>query len=272
MEREAVTRTKQQSVELFTLSQRPELEDQVELLHERSWDKFLDGAPWDYWDSLFDVFADYQLLLCHPHDTVVAAGHTVPFIWNGTVKDLPSTLDEIIERGLNAVRHGRKTTTLSALAAMVMPEQRNQGLSSLLVRAMRSLAARHGLESLVAPVGPILKHRYPLTPMERYMHWKRPDGSPFDPWIRVHWQLGAHILCVAPTTAISTGTVAQWEEWTGMSFPESGLYVVPGAQQPVDIDRERDIGRYEDPGVWMRHPLTPGEDDRADDDDRPEVR
>jgi hypothetical protein len=40
-----------------------------------------------------------------------------------------------------------------------------------------------------------------------------------------------------------------------MAFPESGLYVVPGALQPVAIDRERDEGRYEDPNVWMRRAL-----------------
>jgi hypothetical protein len=39
-------------------------------------------------------------------------------------------------------------------------------------------------------------------------------------------------------------------------LPESGPFVVPGALQPVRIDRERDEGRYEDPNVWMRHPVS----------------
>ena len=38
-----------------------------------------------------------------------------------------------------------------------------------------------------------------------------------------------------------------------MAFPESGDYVVPGALQPVAVDRERDVGRYEEPNVWVRH-------------------
>ncbi|HLT34960.1 MAG TPA: hypothetical protein VK034_01710 [Enhygromyxa sp.] len=244
-------------VRVFTLRQRPELAPQILVLHEHAWDEFLEGAPWDHWDSLFDVFADLQVVVCDSEDAVVAAGHAVPFVWDQTLEDLPSTLDEIIERGLNDRRHGRSPTTLSALAAMVAPERQREGLSGVVVRAMRSLAVERGLESLIVPVGPILKHLYPLTPMERYVQWKRADGSPFDPWIRVHWRLGAEILCIAPTTAISTGTVAQWEEWTGMSFPESGLYIIPGAQHPVEIDRERDLGRYEDPGVWMRHRVKP---------------
>jgi hypothetical protein len=36
---------------------------------------------------------------------------------------------------------------------------------------------------------------------------------------------------------VISGTVAEWEEWTGMRFPDSGAYVVPGALVPVDIDR-----------------------------------
>ncbi|MDP8949080.1 MAG: hypothetical protein M3N00_02395 [Actinomycetota bacterium] len=46
------------------------------------------------------------------------------------------------------------------------------------------------------------------------------------------------------------------DKWTGMSFPESGPYVVLGALQPVWIDREQNKGRYEDPNVWMRHPVA----------------
>jgi len=40
-----------------------------------------------------------------------------------------------------------------------------------------------------------------------------------------------------------------------MRFPDTGDYVVPGALQPVRIDREADSGRYEDPNVWMKHGL-----------------
>lgn len=54
---------------------------------------------------------------------------------------------------------------------------------------------------------------------------------------------------------VITGTVAEWEEWTGMMFPESDAYVVPGALVPVRIDRGRDLGLYEEPNVWMRHAI-----------------
>jgi hypothetical protein len=56
---------------------------------------------------------------------------------------------------------------------------------------------------------------------------------------------------------VVTGTVAEWEEWTEMAFPESGAYVVSGALVPIEIDRERDEGVYVEPNVWMVHSPPP---------------
>jgi hypothetical protein len=38
-----------------------------------------------------------------------------------------------------------------------------------------------------------------------------------------------------------------------MSFPETGLYVIPDGLAPVEIDFETDLGSYWEPNVWMRH-------------------
>ena len=65
--------------------------------------------------------------------------------------------------------------------------------------------------------------------------------------------VGAEIAKVRRVDA-HPGTVAQWEEWTELAFPDSGSYVVPGALVPVEIDRERDQGLYLEPNVWMVHP------------------
>ena len=50
-------------------------------------------------------------------------------------------------------------------------------------------------------------------------------------------------------------TIAQWEDWTQMSFPESGNYIVPGALLPVEMDCEIDSGVYLEPNVWVEHQL-----------------
>ena len=123
-----------------------------------------------------------------------------------------------------------------------------------MIRRMAEIGRAHGLDTLVAPVRPTFKHCYPLTPIERYIEWRRPDGALFDPWLRTHERLGAEIARVAPESVRIPGTVAQWEEWTELAFPETGSYVVPGALVPVQIDRERDEGLYVEPNVWMVHP------------------
>ena len=51
------------------------------------------------------------------------------------------------------------------------------------------------------------------------------------------------------------GTVEEWESWTDMRFPASGEYVVEGALQPIIIDCINNVGRYEDPNLWMLHTI-----------------
>jgi hypothetical protein len=50
-----------------------------------------------------------------------------------------------------------------------------------------------------------------------------------------------------------TGTVAQWEGWTGLPLPGNGRYVIPEGLSPLIVDRDRDIGEYAEPNIWIRH-------------------
>jgi GNAT superfamily N-acetyltransferase len=243
----------------YTLSERPKLEDEFERLAAAGWPRFLrqhdELGLGRYWPSLYEL-PDYQLLLCDGADRVVAVGHTIPIEWDGTPAGLPESMAAIFANAQAARDAGRRPNTLCALAALVSPTHRGQGLSSEVIKTMAAVARQHGFPALVAPVRPTLKTGYPLAAMESYVRWTRPDGAPLDPWIRVHWRLGAEIVRVAPRTLVIVGRVAEWEEWTEMAFPDTGPYVVPGALQPVLIDRDRDEGRYEDPNVWMLHPLS----------------
>jgi hypothetical protein len=55
---------------------------------------------------------------------------------------------------------------------------------------------------------------------------------------------------------VITGTIADWELWTGMRFPDAGRYVVPGALVPVDVDLAHNEGTYIEPNVWLHYPLA----------------
>jgi hypothetical protein len=122
-----------------------------------------------------------------------------------------------------------------------------------MLSAMRDIATRLGLDDLIAPLRPTWKERYPLTPIERYAAWARDDGLPFDPWIRLHVRLGGEILAPEARSLRITGTVAEWEEWTGLPLPESGTFVFPHGLAPLEVDRESDRAEYWEPNVWVRH-------------------
>jgi len=238
---------------LYTLEQRPEFSPKVDQLSKQSWPKFLLHGNVSRWNLLFDVFAQYQLLLCNSSDDLIAVGHTVPLVWDGSISNLPATIEEIIVRAEQDYQNQQVPNTFSALAAMVNSTYHGRKLSGVVIQEMKSLTHHHACTSLIAPLRPTWKSLYPLAPMERYVEWKRPDGALLDPWLRVHWRLGAKPLCIAPNTLTVEGTIADWEEWTEMAFPESGLYVVPGALQPVRIDCENNLGYYEDPNYWVKH-------------------
>jgi GNAT superfamily N-acetyltransferase len=244
----------------FTLGERPDLEAAVHRLVASLWPPEMEYLHHDpvcrrHWGALYRKFAEFQPVLCDSRGVVIASGFTIPLAWSGRVGDLPSGVDGALERGVGGRARGRPATTLSALLAAVAPDHQGRGHSVRVIRAMRSIAARHGLRELIAPVRPTLKHRYPMAPMRRYVRWRRADGAPFDPWLRLHWRLGARFLRVAPRSMVVTGTVAQWEAWTAMRMPASGRYTVPGALVPVTIDRRRNRGRYVEPNVWMLHPV-----------------
>lgn len=241
--------------EVVFLDARPELTLPALELLAVGWPEFMrhDPVAERHQGRLATELAGFQALLLDDKDELAALGVAIPFAWDGTRAGLPAGWDAVVTRGVADLDAGRRPTALSALSVTVAPARRGQGLSRLVIQALKDAAARAGLGTLLAPVRPSAKSAYPLTPMERYVRWARPDGTPFDPWLRTHWRLGGQVLGVCPASMEITAEVAAWEAWTGLAFPETGRYVVPGALVPVAIDRERDLGRYLEPNVWLRH-------------------
>src|SRR5262249_20628032 len=204
----------------FTLRERPDLEDEFERLSDASWPRFLrqhDALGYgQYWPLLYTTWADWQLVLVDGMGPTIAATHAVPLVWNGTVADLPTSIAEILSRARGAHESRRAPNTLCALAAMVDPRSRGQGMSRVAVRAMQDLARAHELSVLLAPVRPADKSAYPLAPMERYARWQNEDGLPMDRWIRVHARMGAELLGGAPRTLVLTGAATAWEHCARM--------------------------------------------------------
>jgi len=240
--------------DVTTFDRHPGLKDKLEELSQQAWPEFLRHGDDYHWGELFGRFGSFQLLFISGDD-LVGAGHTVPLYWDKGIDSLPDTIDEIIVSAIKCQKLERPPNTLAALAVMVSSLHRRQGLSTKILNEMKRLASENEMDSLIAPVRPTFKSRYPDTPFDQYVTLKREDGSPADPWVRVHWKLGATVLKTAPRTLTVEGTIEEWESWTGMRFPSSGEYEVDGALQPVIIDHTCNVGRYEDPNLWMLHTI-----------------
>ncbi|GAA4210485.1 hypothetical protein GCM10022220_30400 [Actinocatenispora rupis] len=200
-----------------------------------------------------EYFGHLDLLLVDEDDRVLAGGWGVPVRWNGDPATLPGGYTPANVLAVEQYEAGEVPDTLVVQAAQVRGDLRGRGLAEAMLTGLIETAAGHGLTRAVAPVRPTLKPKYPLTPMARFVTWTRDDGLPLDPWLRTHVGMGARILGVAERSMVMTGTVAEWESWTGLAFPDSGDYVVPDAFAPVRIDRAADRGELVEPNVWVRH-------------------
>jgi hypothetical protein len=240
-------------LDVFTAAERPDLWQlaREQRSFEHVWPEYNNHGNHTsrYFSSLFPRHSHLQVLFVDRRtDGLVARGRTIPFRWDGSLDDLPAGIDAT---GLRAVDEPGQPTALSALAAEVVREHQGTGISALVIRSMAAVAAQAGLASLVAPVRPSWKDRYPLTDIERYAAWRRKDGLPFDPWLRVHERLGGRILRCEPRSLEITAPVGDWESWTEMTFPEDGTYVFPQGLAPLNVSG--DIGEYWEPNVWMLH-------------------
>lgn len=235
-------------MKLVRYADRPDLRDRRERLSGSFPTYMHHNEPGGrYWLRLYEEHPDFQLGLLDG-DEVVAELHSVPTPWDGSDADLPSGWDEAFTR---AFESDRAPKVLCALAISVLPERRGEQLASRMIQAMRDAVRTHGLRELIAPVRPTLKARYPLTPIERFVEWRRADGTHFDPWIRTHERVGGEIIALAPRSMVIEAPVSDWEEWTGLQLPEDGTFVVEGMLAPLEV--RGGIGRHVEPNVWIRH-------------------
>ncbi len=239
---------------IATSNERPDLQEQARTALRGGWPTFVLHDPLSnaHRERVGAYFAHFDVLLLEG-DVVVADGRAVALRWDGATDTLPAGYDGALVGAVTEHEAGVVPDTLAVMAVTVRPGRTGAGLAGRVITALRERAVAAGLERVIAPVRPALKARYPLTAMADFARWTREDGLHLDPWIRTHQRLGASIVGPAPRSMVVPGTVAQWERWTGMAFPQTGRYIVPDALDLVEIDRERDQGLYAETNLWMRH-------------------
>jgi hypothetical protein len=243
-------------VEIVTLADRPELLDAMYAM-PKSWPTFMYQDPVARLMSRLPTSFPELQFAALDGDEVVGIVIAAAFAWDGELASLPDRgWDAILEQVFTDEDEGQTPTAATLLEAAVHPARQGGGLSARLLTGVRERCAALRFGSLFGPVRPNHKSLEPLVPIADYVARRRPDGLPFDPWLRVHQRLGAHIVKIAPTSMTISGTLASWRDWTGLPFDASGDVVVPGALVPVHASVEHDHAVYVEPNVWMQHQLA----------------
>lgn len=245
-------------VTVHRLDQRPDLIERVYEV-DSTWPDFMTRDPVAnalYW-QVAETFPQLCAVATDENDAVVATGRALAF-----ALDLPNRgalpdggLDRVTIWAFNDKLAGRTPDIASAVEIAIGRAHQGTGLSHRMLAALRDAAGVAGLTRLVAPVRPNAKYRHPRMPMAEYITMTRADGLPADPWLRVHVRAGGRILRPAPASMVMVGSLAEWREWTGLPFDQTGDVIVPEALVPVHCDIEHDHAVYVEPNVWVEHSL-----------------
>lgn len=241
---------------LYTLPEFPEYEARAGHLAAQ-WSDFIyhEVDSKIYYPTMVQAFKHLHFFMCDAQDEVVAHAQAMGICWDGTLDDLPLGWSDAIMRCAKNHLEGDPANTFCGVSVTVAPDRTGEGIGTAAIRAMKQKAIDAGFSRMIVPVRPSDKSDYPLIKMQDYITWQREDGTHFDTWMRIHQRLGAQVLKVAQHSMRVIGTIPEWERWTGMDFPASGMYVVEGALSPIMIDYDENTGIYIEANVWMEHPL-----------------
>ena len=246
--------------QVITPSNRADYRDLVRGLTKAAWPEFMlhEHVANELWHELLDRFSDYQLALYDSDEKRVAAmGNSFPLRWDHTLETLPETgWDWAFVEAVNNHKQNLSTNLQCAIQVIIRADYQGHGLSTRVLKALRSIGESKGLKHLIVPVRPNEKSRYPLISIDDYINWQTDDGLPFDAWLRVHVRLGGRIVKTCHESKIIRGRRAEWEQWAKIIFPQSGLYIIPGALNPIQMNVEKDEGIYVEPNVWMAHTIS----------------
>lgn len=193
------------------------------------------------WGKLFDIFSEFQFSL-ESNGEIIGIANCIPYFWDKPFEELPERgWDWVFEKGVTDNLQGTKPNILNGLQIAVNRDYQGRGVSSMILREMISIAQSYGYKYVTVPVRPSLKSKYPLISIDNYIKWKREDGLPYDPWLRVHIRIGGRIIKPCHEAMYISGTIEDWEEWTDLKFYETDEYIIPGALEPVRIDVNKNI-------------------------------
>lgn len=265
-----------------------------------------------FWPQLKDV-SETGKLEAYPHvlqslpdggwDTILARGIRQHLAREGLPSSSFPVLTRDQEDDLTTCGMINSPNALSAICIAIREDRRQLGFAERLIEAMRRTAQDEHFRALVVPLRPTRKSEFLSIPMEDYISWAQTDSLsldlpnphshrrinslhnlvhgynfshelPFDPWLRKHVRLGGTIAKIAPSSMFIQGTVAEWQDWTGIDFGRffqkmqaedlkiesvsNRKYLevsVPGGLVPLRVYVREQTCTYIEPNVWLYHKI-----------------
>jgi GNAT superfamily N-acetyltransferase len=199
-----------------------------------------------HWPRLYQEFPHYQLgIIDTIRQTVIGVVNTIPLAWHAPLSELP---EEGWDWALaNAHADGN---WLCALLAAIDPAYRRQGLAQQGLRAAKLMGHELGHQGMLVPVRPTRKAEFVHLPMAAYLKKRNSEGKIFDPWQRLHLEMGAHLIKICHRAMTIQLSWAQWLEYGAVGTADE-LTIADGL---VPIQRQTDgSGLYVEPNVWLVH-------------------
>jgi hypothetical protein len=242
---------------VVSFKERPDLYDIQEEICHKAFPTFLYGseAAVKTWDKMIEYYEEYQLLLLHG-DKIACVFNCMPMNLDFSDEELPEEAFYWgLEKGIKDFEDGKKIDAAMGVQIIIPKEYQGKGISSIAVAEIKKMCAKMGIRKLIIPIRPTLKSKFPINDIDNYIKWKNEKGLPFDPWLRVHVKQGGKIIKTCKKALEIKGTIGKWETWTNMKFPESDWYVVEGALCPIYINKENNLGIYNEPNVWVSYEI-----------------
>ncbi|SEK28817.1 hypothetical protein SAMN04487910_0169 [Aquimarina amphilecti] len=204
-----------------------------------------------YWSSLESYFPQTQIFLVNGNSDLLGFMNTIPIFWDQKLSDLPNNgWDWLLKKGVEDFEDKMKPNVLGGLQIIVTKKYQGNGYSKLLISKGKQVVESLGLEKLIIPIRPILKHNHPKIRMKDYIDLKK-NNEIYDPWIRTHLESGAKIIKVCENSMNVRGDINFWEELLDKKIIQSGNYEIDGALNLVSIDVVDDSGEYREENIWI---------------------
>ena len=148
--------------------------------------------------------------------------------------------------------------TLVGLFIKVEDASREQGWAGRVIAAMKELAARAGLTSVVIPLRlpTAYEREHADTPYPEFAFQTREDGEYRDHWLRLHVRLGARVIGHSVTSHQHAMNVDDFHHYFEAEAVASSGYCLAqrnGEWYRPYVDVERDCVVINEGCVWVQH-------------------